>query len=133
MALCWLVGKADAWAERVDRLVTDPEGLVGAAIHSVRAADPASCATVAAWADGLERPLHAHVSEQPAENEACLAALPEKDREVVLLEADELTSGSTWHAAAGFHALNADPNGFLPEDLPCSTEYNLHIVGHQRT
>ena len=30
--------------------------------------------TVAAWAAGRERPLHAHVSEQPAENEACLAA-----------------------------------------------------------
>jgi formiminoglutamate deiminase len=68
-------GDADAWAERVDRLATDPEGLVGAAIHSVRAVDPASCATVAAWTDGLERPLHAHVSEQPAENEACVAAL----------------------------------------------------------
>ena len=35
---------------------------------------PAACATVAEWAAGRERPLHAHVSEQPAENEACLAA-----------------------------------------------------------
>ncbi len=30
--------------------------------------------------------------------------------EVVLVERSELTAGSTWHAAAGFHALNADPN-----------------------
>ena len=28
----------------------------------------------------------------------------------MLIERSELTAGSTWHAAAGFHALNADPN-----------------------
>src|SRR5262249_49185044 len=47
---------------------------VAAAIHSVRAVDPASASAVAAWAAAGDRPLHAHVSEQPAENEACLAA-----------------------------------------------------------
>ncbi|MBZ9760952.1 FAD-dependent oxidoreductase [Mesorhizobium sp. CA8] len=31
-------------------------------------------------------------------------------RDVALIERAELTAGSTWHAAAGFHALNADPN-----------------------
>lgn len=30
--------------------------------------------------------------------------------EVALIERAELTAGSTWHAAAGFHAINADPN-----------------------
>ncbi len=30
--------------------------------------------------------------------------------DVVLVERSELTSGSTWHAAGGFHTLNADPN-----------------------
>lgn len=30
--------------------------------------------------------------------------------DVVLVERAELTAGSTWHAAAGFHAINADPN-----------------------
>ena len=30
--------------------------------------------------------------------------------DVALIERAELTAGSTWHAAAGFHALNADPN-----------------------
>ncbi|MBT6985715.1 MAG: FAD-binding oxidoreductase, partial [Rhodospirillaceae bacterium] len=30
--------------------------------------------------------------------------------DVVLVERAELTSGSTWHAAGGFHTLNADPN-----------------------
>lgn len=42
----------------------------GAAIHSVRAVDPASMATVAAF-DGGVGVLHAHVSEQPAENADC--------------------------------------------------------------
>ncbi len=30
--------------------------------------------------------------------------------DVVLIERSELTSGSTWHAAGGFHTLNSDPN-----------------------
>ena len=37
-----------------------------------------------------------------------LAKLGWKD--VVLLERDELTSGSTWHAAGGMHTINGDPN-----------------------
>ena len=28
----------------------------------------------------------------------------------MLIERSELTSGSTWHAAGGFHTLNGDPN-----------------------
>src|SRR5215471_6961465 len=31
-------------------------------------------------------------------------------RDVVLVERDELTSGSTWHAAGGMHTINSDPN-----------------------
>ncbi len=31
-------------------------------------------------------------------------------RDVVLIERDELTSGSTWHAAGGMHTINGDPN-----------------------
>jgi dimethylglycine dehydrogenase len=30
--------------------------------------------------------------------------------ELLLVERDQLTSGSTWHAAGGMHTLNADPN-----------------------
>ncbi|MEL6291014.1 MAG: FAD-dependent oxidoreductase, partial [Pseudomonadota bacterium] len=30
--------------------------------------------------------------------------------EIALIERSELTAGSTWHAAAGFHAINADVN-----------------------
>ena len=31
-------------------------------------------------------------------------------KEVLLIERSELTSGSSWHAAGGFHTLNGDPN-----------------------
>lgn len=31
-------------------------------------------------------------------------------KDVVLIEREQLTSGSTWHAAGGFHTLNGDPN-----------------------
>ncbi|HEX2129842.1 MAG TPA: formimidoylglutamate deiminase [Solirubrobacterales bacterium] len=65
---------AAAWAERVGDLGDlGPHARVGAAIHSVRAVDPKAAATVAAWAAANGSPLHAHVSEQPGENEACLA------------------------------------------------------------
>ena len=62
---------AEAWAKRVDAI---DHHHVGAVIHSVRAVDPESCATVAAWARDRGAPLHAHVSEQPAENDACMEA-----------------------------------------------------------
>jgi formiminoglutamate deiminase len=68
-------GDAVSWAERVETLgELGDTGRVGAAIHSVRAVDPGSAATVAAWVNQRSWPLHAHVSEQPAEVEACLAA-----------------------------------------------------------
>ncbi len=62
----------EAWSQRVAALREGPAVRVGAAIHSVRAVDPEAAAAVAAWAG--ERPLHAHVSEQPAENAECLTA-----------------------------------------------------------
>jgi formiminoglutamate deiminase len=40
----------------------------------VRAIDPEAAAQVAAFAAERSWPLHAHVSEQPAENEGCLSA-----------------------------------------------------------
>ena len=36
--------------------------------------------------------------------------------DVALIERAELTAGSTWHAAAGFHALNGDPNIAVLQD-----------------
>jgi formiminoglutamate deiminase len=67
-------GSAEAWAQRVSELEETDSARVGAAIHSMRAVDPEAAAVVASWARERDRPLHAHVSEQPVENEACLDA-----------------------------------------------------------
>ena len=59
--------------------------------------------------------------------------------DVMLIERSELTSGSTWHAAGGFHTLNGDPNVAklqaytisLYEELEKLTgqSCSLHLVG----
>ena len=67
-------GDAGAWAERAGAFRERPGVRVAAGIHSVRAVDEAAMATVAAWAAGRGAPLHLHLSEQPAETQACLAA-----------------------------------------------------------
>ena len=67
-------GSAAAWAERVEGLRPGPGARLAAAIHSVRAVDPEAATEVAAWARERAAPLHAHLSEQPAENEECLSA-----------------------------------------------------------
>ncbi|HEV2088295.1 MAG TPA: formimidoylglutamate deiminase, partial [Cryptosporangiaceae bacterium] len=63
---------ADAWAARFASLRGDGHTRVGAAIHSVRAVPAAALGTVVKAAQ--DRPLHVHLSEQPAENAACQAA-----------------------------------------------------------
>ncbi|MEP6598456.1 MAG: formimidoylglutamate deiminase [Actinomycetota bacterium] len=65
-------GSVDAWAERVSALRDGERVRIGAAIHSVRAV-PAEAIPVVAAA-GANRALHMHLSEQPVENEQCLAA-----------------------------------------------------------
>jgi formiminoglutamate deiminase len=85
-------GTASAWAARVGELRDDPMTRIGAAIHSVRAVPRASLEEVAsAFPD---RPLHVHLSEQPAENEACLAAYGLTPTEL-LHEAGALTPRTT--------------------------------------
>lgn len=64
---------APAWAERVSAMSGGARHRIGAAIHSVRAVDPDAMRTVAAWAADRNAPVHAHVSEQTAENDACHA------------------------------------------------------------
>ena len=62
------------WARRADRLKESDRVRRGAAIHSVRALDRDSMRLVADWAAERGAPLHLHLSEQPAENSACLRA-----------------------------------------------------------
>ena len=73
-------GDARRWADRVEALAPDAHGMLaphargGAAIHSVRAVPPGQMQPVVAWTERHGAPLHAHLSEQRAENEACQAA-----------------------------------------------------------
>jgi formiminoglutamate deiminase len=65
-------GDVGRWCERVEALPAADGVVHGAAIHSVRAVPAEAMPVVAEWAAG--RPLHVHVSEQVAENDACVAA-----------------------------------------------------------
>jgi formiminoglutamate deiminase len=106
-------GDADAaaWASRVEALGPDSAGSLGAharlgaAIHSVRAVPPAHMPEVAVWSHRYGAPLHAHVSEQVAENRACLAAYRATPAEV-LAEAGALGPRST--AVHATHLTDSD-------------------------
>jgi formiminoglutamate deiminase len=68
-------GVVGGWMARAEKVAAaNPDVVVGAAIHSVRAIDPSSIEAVADWARQRAVPLHLHLSEQPAENDACVAA-----------------------------------------------------------
>lgn len=76
-------GSVDAWVARMEGRRGDDRVGYAAAIHSVRAVSPDECAVVADWARQRGRPLHAHVSEQPAENDAALEAFGRTPTEVL--------------------------------------------------
>lgn len=66
-------GTIDSWLDRVDALGEGGEGwTVGMAPHSVRAVHPSELEEVVANRHG--KVVHVHVSEQPAENAACIAS-----------------------------------------------------------
>jgi formiminoglutamate deiminase len=73
-------GDGDRWARRVHAFGADGHGMLagharlGVAIHSVRAVPPGQMHPVVAVSHAYGAPLHVHLSEQPAENQACLAA-----------------------------------------------------------
>lgn len=65
-------GSVEAWTDRVSALDVRSSSTekVGAAVHSVRAVPADDLDAVAQWVG--ERPFHVHLSEQVAENDACL-------------------------------------------------------------
>jgi formiminoglutamate deiminase len=69
-------GDAERWAVRAEALTAayanDDDVEVGVAIHSVRAVPPEQMQVVADFSHQHAVPLHVHVSEQRAENEACV-------------------------------------------------------------
>jgi formiminoglutamate deiminase len=90
-------GDGYRWAARAqDMAARLPTALTraGAAVHSVRAVPRDQMRPVAAWAAAHAAPLHAHLSEQVAENEACLAAYRATPTQV-LSDAGALTPGTT--------------------------------------
>ncbi|MYS25133.1 formiminoglutamate deiminase [Streptomyces sp. DvalAA-14] len=65
-------GTADRWHDRWSQLKGGGHARIGAAVHSVRAfSDRDGYRAFAERTRGV--PVHIHLSEQPAENEACLA------------------------------------------------------------
>jgi formiminoglutamate deiminase len=104
-------GDAEGWAARVstaDRAHRDhsrPDVVLGAAIHSVRAVPRDQMAHVVGWAEERQAPLHVHLSEQPAENDACLAAYGATPTEV-LAEAGAL--GPRTSAVHATHLTDRD-------------------------
>lgn len=97
-------GEVDAWAERAAQYKPE-QALVrtGVAAHSVRAVPPGALEVVAAQAGG--RPLHVHLSEQPAENRDCLAA---HGRTPTALLADEGVLGPNTVAVHATHVTRPD-------------------------
>jgi formiminoglutamate deiminase len=63
-------GHVDGWAGRFASLRSSESVRIGAAIHSVRTVPSEALAVVAEVAG--DQPLHVHLSEQPAEIEACM-------------------------------------------------------------
>ncbi len=102
-------GDVDRWAARVDELGDSLRGQgkarLGVAAHSVRAVGRDDLETVAMVGRRLECPVHAHVSEQPAENEACLAATGQTPTELL---ADTGFLGPTATAVHSTHVTPSD-------------------------
>jgi formiminoglutamate deiminase len=62
----------EGWLDRVERLEPRPHARIGGAVHSVRAVPDDAITAFACSTEG--RPVHVHLSEQRAENDACRAA-----------------------------------------------------------
>ncbi len=93
----------DGWAARASALKPTEGMTVGVAIHSVRAV-PAPALSVIAHA-AASRPLHVHLSEQLAENDACRAVYGCTPT-ALLQEAGVLGAGTT--AVHATHLTRAD-------------------------
>jgi formiminoglutamate deiminase len=82
-------GSAARWAARLavfdcDSLgMAGPHARLGVAVHSVRAVPPSQMPEVMAWSHAHGAPVHAHLSEQLAENAECLAAFGGTPAEVL--------------------------------------------------
>lgn len=108
---------------------------IGAAPHSIRAVPLAVLRDIAAFAHERELPLHMHISEQPAENQACLAEYGHTpislvhahgilDRRSTLVHAIHLTDSEFQQVASSGSTICSCPtternlgDGIFPADL----------------
>lgn len=104
-------GTAHGWAQRVGlSAIGSPTAKLGAAIHSVRAVPLTAISDVAGWAAARRAPLHAHVSEQLAENEQCRAAHGATPTELLHREGalgEQFTAVHATHLSSNDRALYA--------------------------
>jgi formiminoglutamate deiminase len=102
-------GSLDAWYARFDALKAGPGSLIGAALHSVRAVPAEAMTEFGELTGGL--PVHAHVSEQMAEVDACRQELGLTPTELLdrhgLLD-ESFTSVHATHLTRGDIDLMAD-------------------------
>jgi formiminoglutamate deiminase len=105
-------GHGAAWAARVEGLgPPGPGARIGAAVHSVRAVPPEQMGAVIGWSHRHAAPLHAHLSEQVAENMACQAAYGGTPTEILA------AAGALGPRASLVHATHLTPGdiGLLGE------------------
>ena len=127
------------FAADVDAVLTMRQGLralshaagaaqfkVGTAIHSLRAAAPASIARLIAALEHDDAPIHIHIAEQTAEVDACLAATGCRPIEWLCRE---LALDSRWQLIHAIHATPAEIDAVAATGagvvLCPSTEANL--------
>ena len=114
------------WSERVEALAETTHSKTGAAIHSVRAVPRSAFAPIAEFATRRNLPLHVHVSEQPAENDASLDAYGMTPTEL-LADAGVLGRGTT--AVHATHLTATDINllgkSGTTISMCCTTERDL--------
>lgn len=100
-------GDVTVWADRVGELARELDGAplasLAVAAHSVRAVPPADLARLGDVAHRLGCPLHIHLSEQPAENSATVAATGRSP--TALLEHAGLLEPTT----SAIHATHLEP------------------------
>ena len=116
------ISDLDGWLARHESLVLSGAARRGAAIHSLRAVDPDDVSRVVEATD--DEPLHAHVSEQPAENRQVQAAF---GRSPVAVLRDAGALGSRFTAVHATH-LSPDDIADLSASFACicpATERDL--------
>ena len=96
-------GSIDAWHRRHARLRDSAMARIGTGVHSLRAVDPSLLPAVADLVGNS--PVHAHVSEQPAENDQVTAAY---GRTPTRLFADAGLLGPLFTAVHGTHLTGED-------------------------